>query len=79
VSITDAMPDNMKFAGPGVYPPDTSDGDGTSYAAWSTNGGAAWTAGVPTGGQATPLLLRWTVDVLSPKASGFVCYAVSVF
>ena len=79
VTITDAMPDNMKFiAGAGNADWGTSDGDGVVYAVWSTNGGGGWTAGTPANAQGGPVLLRWTIDVLSPKASGMVCYTVSV-
>jgi uncharacterized repeat protein (TIGR01451 family) len=79
VTITDVMPDNMKFIAGGNTDGGTSDGAGTVYGAWSTNGGTNWTSGTwPNNGQAGPVSLRWQVDVLSPKASGFVCYTVSV-
>jgi len=80
VTITDAMPDNMRFAA-GTGNASWDPAGGVVYWAWSTNGGAGWTMGgtaMPTNGQATPLLLRWQVDVLSPRASGFVCYTASV-
>jgi uncharacterized repeat protein (TIGR01451 family) len=78
VTITDAMPDNMKFAvGAGNWDTGTSDGLGTVTGTWSTNG-TTWGAGLPPNAQGGPVLLRWTIDVLSPKASGYACYTVSV-
>ena len=78
VVITDAMPDNMRFvngSGNEVGPPAGS----SVVSAWSTNGGGGWTSGsTPFMAQGTPVLLRWTVDVLGPGDSGFVCYTVSV-
>lgn len=79
VVITDAMPDNMRFVnGTGNW---ESPPAGSSVTrAWSTNGGAGWTStgSTPNMAQGTPVLLRWTVDVLGPNASGYVCYTVSV-
>ncbi len=78
--ITDAMPDNMRFVtGAGNYFNETGDAWSTTTQSWSTDGGTNWTSGsYPAMGQGTPLKLRWTVDIIPPKQTGFVCYTVSV-
>jgi len=78
--ITDAMPDNMRFvSGTGNYFNDTADGWSMTTPSWSTDGGTNWTSGsYPAMAQGTPLSLRWTVDIVPPKQTGFVCYTVSV-
>ncbi len=79
VTITDVMPDNMRFVAGGNSDGGTSDGAGTVYGAWATAVAGPWTAGTwPNNGQAGPVILRWQIDVLSPRATGFVCYAAQV-
>jgi uncharacterized repeat protein (TIGR01451 family) len=78
VVVADKMPDNMKFTDPGggaIF--DNDPPGGTMTPAYSFNN-TAWTTGVPTSGQAGPLYLRWTTDVVGPKESAYMCYTVSI-
>ncbi|MEK7477642.1 MAG: hypothetical protein AAB152_18640 [Candidatus Coatesbacteria bacterium] len=78
VTATETMPGNVKFAG-GAETYALDPPGGTITPAWSTNAGANWTSGsYPATGQAGPLQLRWSADILGPKATGVMTYTVSI-
>lgn len=80
--IADHVPDNVRFVND-VAIQDPPGGGITP--AWSTdnaNWGLLWPPNVGQGptssGPATGVFLRWTVDVIGPRQTGYVCYSVSI-
>jgi uncharacterized repeat protein (TIGR01451 family) len=79
VAITDKLPDNMKFSDPtGTASFDNDPEGGVMNASFSLTGTAPFTAGMPTSGQAGPLYFRWTVNILGPHESAYMCYTASI-
>jgi len=82
VVVNDRLPDNMKFydpTGTGSFdndPPGSVTGIQPAWSAPTTAG--PWTAGYPPSGQAGPLYLRWSVDIVGPNESGYMCYSASI-
>lgn len=80
--IADHVPDYVRFQND-VAINDPAGGSVTP--AWSTdnvNWSLAWPPGMGQGptsaGPGTGVFLRWTVDVVGPKRTGFVCYSVTI-
>lgn len=76
VVVRDELPTNMAFVN--VMFVKGSAGS-TVTEQWSDNGGASWNAAppYPIAGK-TPLLLRWSFDVVGMGKSGYICWRASV-
>jgi len=76
------LPDNMKFydpTGTGSFDNDPPGSVTGIQPSWSAPlAGGPWTAGYPPSGQAGPLYLRWSVDIVGPNESGYMCYSASI-
>lgn len=77
VVVADKLPDNMKFYDPSAVSFMNEPPDGTMTWAYSFNN-TAWTTGAPPSGQAGPLYMRWTTNVVGPHESAYMCYTVSI-
>ena len=77
VVVNDRIPANMAWADQFNVSIEKDPPNGLIYPSWSSNN-TAWTAGRPALGQVNVLYLRWTVDVVGPKQSGYMCYTATI-
>lgn len=83
ITITDRLPDNVTFGGPGSGDYDTTNGGQFSLGGTLTNSNATgmagpWNTGLPAVGQAAPCYLRWVVGGVGPAKSACLTYIVRV-
>ena len=77
VVVNDRIPANMGWADQFGVSFENDPPNGVIYPSWSSNN-TAWTGGVPPLGQVNVLYLRWTVNVVGPKQSGYMCYTATI-
>jgi uncharacterized repeat protein (TIGR01451 family) len=83
ITVTDRLPDNVTFGGPGFGDYDTTNGGQFILGGALTNSNASamagpWSTGLPAVGQAAPSYLRWVVGAVGPAKSACLTYIVRV-
>jgi uncharacterized repeat protein (TIGR01451 family) len=80
VVVSDKIPDWMKFSDPAANQSFANDPKGgVMTPAYATAGpGGPYLTGMPPSGQTGPVYLKWTVNILGPHQSAYMCYTASI-